>query len=93
MISISLQVEVAVRAGRKVAAFPRPDLWLALKSMTEQEKKLAKKIGRPATGRGRTIGVRLHDPEIAALDAWMEANGHAKRAGAVRAILKEKLGV
>lgn len=61
--------------------------------MTEQEKKLAKKMGRPATGRGHTIGVRLHDPEIAALDAWMLANGHAKRAGAIRAILKEKLNV
>jgi len=61
--------------------------------MTDQEKKLAKKMGRPATGRGHTIGVRLHDAELVALDKWMAANGHAKRAGAVRAIIKEKLGV
>lgn len=61
--------------------------------MTEQEKKLAKKMGRPATGRGHTIGVRLHDPEIEALDAWAATNGHKSRAGAIRAIVREKLGV
>lgn len=61
--------------------------------MTEQEKKLAKKLGRPATGRGLTIGSRLHGHEIEALDKWMAANGHKSRAGAVRAIVKEKLGL
>ncbi|HAC01563.1 MAG TPA: hypothetical protein DCF67_08855 [Brevundimonas sp.] len=61
--------------------------------MTDQEKKLAKKMGRPATGRGHTIGVRLHDAELAALDEWMVKNGHATRAGAAKAIIKEKLKV
>jgi hypothetical protein len=61
--------------------------------MTEQEKKLAKKMGRPATGQGQTVGVRLHEPEIAALDVWAAAKGHRSRAGAVRAIVREKLNV
>lgn len=82
-----------MRAGREVPASPRPDLLLALTLMTTQEKKLAKKMGRPATGRGQTVGVRLHDAELDALDAWMAENGHTKRAGAVRAIVKDKLGV
>jgi hypothetical protein len=58
--------------------------------MTEQEKKLAKKLGRPATGQGRTIGVRLHPAEIAALDA---VRGDQTRPAAIRAIRKEKLDV
>jgi hypothetical protein len=40
--------------------------------MNAQEKMLAKNRGRPATGRGETIGVRLHPPNIAAIDKWRE---------------------
>jgi hypothetical protein len=58
--------------------------------MTEQEKTLAKKLGRPATGQGQTIGVRLHPPEIAALDA---IRGTTTRAAAIRQIVKAKLNV
>jgi hypothetical protein len=39
--------------------------------MTEQEKRLAKKLGRPATGRGQTIGVRMMPDQLATLDAWI----------------------
>jgi hypothetical protein len=35
----------------------------------KQDKMLAKKRGRPATGRGTTIGVRCHDDLLAAIDA------------------------
>jgi hypothetical protein len=38
--------------------------------MKRQEKMLAKKRGRPATGRGQTVGVRCHDDLIASIDAW-----------------------
>lgn len=31
---------------------------------------LAKKRGRPATGRGQTIGVRIAQPLLGDLDAW-----------------------
>lgn len=39
--------------------------------MARQEKMLAKKRGRPATGRGQTVGVRIHDDQLAQLDAWI----------------------
>ena len=39
--------------------------------MTEQEKRLAKNRGRPATGRGQTIGVRMLPDQLSALDAWI----------------------
>jgi len=60
--------------------------------MTEQEKKLAKKLGRPATGRGRTIGVRLHDVDLAALDAWIKAQPTpVSRPEAIRAMMRAAL--
>jgi hypothetical protein len=51
---------------------------LAINKMTEQELLLAKKRGRPVTGRGQTIGVRLQPEMISALDAWIEARPHPK---------------
>jgi hypothetical protein len=38
--------------------------------MSRQEKKLAKTRGRPATGRGKTIGVRCHDDLLGRIDDW-----------------------
>lgn len=58
--------------------------------MTAQEKTLAKKLGRPATGQGQTVGVRLHPAELAALDAM---RGDKPRAAAIRAIVKAALKV
>ena len=40
--------------------------------MTPQGKRLAKRRGRPATGRGKTIGVRILPDQLAALDAWID---------------------
>jgi hypothetical protein len=34
------------------------------------ESKTAKKMGRPPTGVGEAVTVRLHPPQIAALDEW-----------------------
>jgi metal-responsive CopG/Arc/MetJ family transcriptional regulator len=38
--------------------------------MSRQEKMLAKKRGRPATGRGMTIGVRCHDDLLDKIDEF-----------------------
>jgi hypothetical protein len=46
-------------------------IYASLYLMTRQEKMLAKKRGRPATGRGQTIGVRIHDETLAVLDKWI----------------------
>jgi hypothetical protein len=39
-------------------------------AIAEREKK---KMGRPRTGRGRTIGVRVHPDLEAELDSWIAA--------------------
>ncbi|QDM29729.1 hypothetical protein FNL56_18385 [Tardiphaga sp. vice304] len=41
--------------------------------MTLQDKKIAKKRGRPATGTGRTIGVRIKSELAAQIDGWRAA--------------------
>jgi hypothetical protein len=40
--------------------------------MPRQEKRLAKKRGRPATGRGVTVGVRCHNDLLKAIDGWRQ---------------------
>ena len=57
----------------EVDASARPDFLLAVRPMATQEKKLAKKMGRPATGQGHTIGVRFQPDLLAALDAFIAA--------------------
>jgi hypothetical protein len=52
--------------------------------MTHQ-KRLAKKKGRPATGRGITVGVRCHDDLLTAIDKWRRKEPDiATRATAIR---------
>jgi hypothetical protein len=46
--------------------------------------------GRPATGIGKQVQVRLQPAELDALDAY---RGEQTRPAAIRAILKEKLDV
>ena len=44
---------------------------LAKNYMAKQVKKASqKKRGRPATGRGSTIGVRMHEYSLARIDSW-----------------------
>ena len=38
--------------------------------MTLQDKKIAKKRGRPATGTGRTVGVRVRPELLAQIEGW-----------------------
>jgi len=53
-----------------------------------------KKRGRPkTTGTPRTIGVRMHDSDIASLDAWIAAQPEPRpsRPEAIRLALKDWL--
>jgi hypothetical protein len=52
-----------------------------------------KKMGRPATGVGTMIGVRLQPDQLAALDAWIAAQpDQPSRPEAVRRILAGAIG-
>jgi hypothetical protein len=55
---------------------------------------ITKKLGRPATGQGVLIGVRLHDLSLSALDAWIAAQPEPRpsRPEAIRRLLAEALG-
>jgi cytochrome c553 len=52
-----------------------------------------KKRGRPSTGAGQGINVRLQPDQLAALDAWIEAQATPKptRPEAIRQLLKDRL--
>ena len=52
-----------------------------------------KKMGRPPTGIGRTIGLRLYPEEETALDAWIAQQPDPKpsRPEAIRRILRAAL--
>ena len=54
--------------------------------MERQERRLAKKArGRPATGRGTTVGVRCQDDMLEAVDDWRRKQpGVPTRATAIR---------
>jgi hypothetical protein len=61
--------------------------------MNTQDKTLAKKRGRPATGTGQTIGVRMLPDQLAALDDWRRTQPDLPgRPEAIRRLLAEKLG-
>ena len=48
-----------------------------------------KKMGRPATGVGTMIGVRLHGDDLAALDEWITKQGdRLSRPEAVRQLIR-----
>jgi hypothetical protein len=45
-------------------------------------------MGRPRTGIGQMIGVRLQPDELELLDRWILANGEMSRPEALRRILR-----
>lgn len=61
--------------------------------MNGQEYVLAKKRGRPATGRGQTIGVRMLPAELDPLDAYIARQPDQKpsRPDVIRLALREWL--
>jgi hypothetical protein len=65
---------VSVRAGAEVDASPRLAFVIS-QTMTKSirdSKKSKPKIGRPkTTGPGQAQVVRMHDQQIAAIDAWV----------------------
>jgi hypothetical protein len=61
--------------------------------MSRQEKMLARKRGRPATGHGKTIGVRCHERLLEAIDEWRRAESDLPtRAEAIRRLVEQALG-
>lgn len=52
---------------------------------------ITKKMGRPATGQGQLIGVRLHPDDLAALDAYRTSSEQMTRPQAIRAALSDWL--
>lgn len=66
-------------------------IWYHL-PMNRQEKKVPKKRGRPATGQGTQIQVRMHEPELSALDEWRaEQDPVPTRPEAIRYALRDWL--
>lgn len=63
--------------------------------MSGQQTQLTGKRRGPApTGVGTLVGVRLHPPQLGALDTWIEKEGGGlSRPEAVRRILGNALGV
>jgi hypothetical protein len=60
--------------------------------MVRQEKMLAKKRGRPATGRGKTIGVRCHNTLLESIDEWRRSEpDRPTRAKAIRRLVEQAL--
>ena len=78
-----------VRAGAEVLASPRLAFTVTI-NMAKSIRVTAKKRGRPATtGAGTQIGERWHDPELAAIDAWIASTGETMtRAQAVRRLVE-----
>jgi hypothetical protein len=62
--------------------------------MAREEKPITKKRGRPATGLGQMIGVRLQPPSLDTLDAWIGSQPDPKptRPEAIRRLLERALG-
>ena len=60
--------------------------------MARQEKMLAKKRGRPATGRGKTVGVRCHNGLLESIDEWRRSEpDRPTRARAIRRLVERAL--
>jgi len=61
--------------------------------MSGQETLLTRKRGPKPTGKGHLIGVRLQPEQLAALDAWIDAQPEPKpsRPEAIRTILQRFL--
>ena len=51
-----------------------------------------KKMGRPATGIGTLVGVRLQPDQLAVVDEWAQDNGGLTRPEAVRQLIARGSG-
>src|SRR5450759_224127 len=76
-----------VRAGAEATTSPRLAFMLPL-FMAKTTLVTKKKRGPPATGQGLQIGERWHPPEVAAIDAWIKAQGgNLTRGHAIRRLV------
>ena len=68
-------------------------LWLPKCMARSTEKMQPKKRGRPATGKGTPVQVRLHDDMLEKLDAWCARQPDTpSRPEAIRRLVSEALG-
>jgi hypothetical protein len=76
--------------GRKFTASPRLAFMVTIIMRKSIRVTTKKKRGRPVTtGRGTQIGERWHDPELAAIDAWIAAHDKAlTRPEAIRRLVE-----
>jgi hypothetical protein len=85
-------IVVSVRAGQEVLALARPAfLWLHKRVKRATEKMQPQKRGRPATGKGLPVQVRLQPDLLAALDSAMPDLQESSRPEAIRRILRDWL--
>ena len=77
---------LGLEPGRKLPTSPRLAFmlpWFMAKTLVTKKKR-----GPPATGQGLQIGERWHPPEVAAIDAWIKAQGgNLTRGHAIRRLV------
>ena len=89
MISIgSLRLE----PGRKLALPLGSPFCYQNVMVAARQNDTKKKMGRPATGQGTPIMVRLQPDQLAVVDKWAEDNGGLTRPEAVRRLIERGVG-
>jgi len=79
---------VAVRAEGQVAAFLRLDLYATRKAM-QSSRDTKKSMGRPATGQGTPVMVRIQPDQLAGLDGWISGQpAPVSRPEAIRRLIE-----
>lgn len=82
----------AVRAGVEVGASPRLAFLITEMMSSARVSDNKKKTGRPPTGVGQLIGVRLQPVQLAAIDEWASAQEDAPtRPEAIRRLTMKAL--
>jgi hypothetical protein len=91
MVNLLIRLAV-VRAGQQLQLLLGSHLSDITNKMARQKKTISKRIGRPPTGVGTPILVRLHPKDLKALDQYRaDSEGKPTRPGAIRRILAEFL--
>ena len=75
--------------GRKTEPFPSARFYDNKYFMAKSINVIKKSRGRPATGQGMLIGVRLQPSQLAALDSWItKQDSPVTRPEAIRAMME-----
>jgi hypothetical protein len=78
----------APKAAVVPQAKPKPVVVPQKAAVVPRLKALVKSAGKRGEVKGQSIHLRLQPDEVAALDAWMAANGIATRPEAIRQLIK-----